>query len=174
MLRTSVLTLALLAAGPAVAQETSFGNDNTAATESSGDGPEMNLRTPSALTIVASNGVALPVLDLDPDGNGVISVEEAEQARAFAANTLSTTGECEAVIVSPGSAEEIAAIEAASHIALAMVCADREGLTSAQRAAIAANSALMNRLSTAGYSLGDVAGLVLDADGRGTLYLSAS
>jgi hypothetical protein len=30
----------------------------------------------------------------------------------------------------------------------------------------------MNKLANAGYGLGDIAGIALDAEGRGTLYLS--
>ena len=126
------------------------------------------------LSISGANGVELEVLDLDPDGNGLVTDAEREAAQAFAASSVNSSGECDGLIVSASSAEQIAAVNSASHISLSMVCADPKGLNSVQRAAIAANSALMDRLAAAGYGLGDVAGIVLDTEGRGTLYLSAS
>jgi hypothetical protein len=125
-------------------------------------------------SISGANGVQLPALDLDPDGNGIISDKESQTAQRFAASSVNGSGACDGLIVSASTAEQIAAVDAASQISLSMVCADPQGLSSAQRAAIAANTALMDRLSTAGYGLGDVAGIVLDVEGRGTLYLTAS
>jgi hypothetical protein len=125
-------------------------------------------------SVGGSSGTQLPVFNLDPDGNGLISENERVAAQAFAAGAVNGSGECDGLIVTASSAEQIAAVDAGSQISLSMVCADPSGLTSAQRAAIAANSALMDRLAAAGYGLGDVAGIVLDAEGRGTLYLSAS
>ena len=66
----------------------------------------------------------------------------------------------------------MAAIMASSRVALVLVCADPSGLGQELRAAIAANSALMDRLGRAGYGLANVAGLELTPDGWGTLYVA--
>lgn len=167
MRRTSILALALLAAAPAMGQGLSTPMETDGATTGS-------VTDSNQLSISASNGMQLTVLNLDPDGNGLISEEEREAAQAFAASSVNSSGECDGLIVSASNAEQIAAVDAASKIALSMVCADPKGLTSAQRAAIAANSSLMDRLAASGYGLGDVAGIVIDANGRGTIYLTAS
>ena len=184
MRRSSIIALALLAAAPAMGQGMTATDDSSLSIEASvhssvgvsalDDTTTGSIDGSERLSISAANGTELSVLNLDPDGNGLISDEEREAAQRFAASSVNNSGECDGLIVSASNAEQIAAVSAATHIALSMVCADPKGLTSAQRAAIAANSALMDRLATAGYGLGDVAGIVLDADGRGTLYLSAS
>jgi len=180
MRRTSILALALLAAAPAMGQGLSLNaDDGSTMLQSSGQLDSDFTSTGSVgesdgLSITASNGTQLTVLDLDPDGNGIISEEERQAALSFASSSVNGSGECEALIVSNSNAGQIAAIDAPSKIALSMVCADPKGLSSAQRAAIAANSALMDRLAATGYGLSDVAGIVVDEQGRGTLYLSAS
>lgn len=127
----------------------------------------------SAVTLqspaVEIGGTTRPVLALDPDGNGRIDPAERRAAREFA---RTQSGPCEGLIVSTSSPEQIIAVDSA--VALALVCARPDGLEPAQRAAIAGNPALMSRLVEAGYGLADVAGIVLDVQGRGTLYLTAS
>lgn len=204
MRRTSILALTLLVAAPALGQGIAPGeptvdasggssstlslDDDTLSLTTSGaagvDASSLNMQTDASagmgasddqgLSITGSNGISMTVFNLDPDGNGIISEDEGEAARVFAASSVNASGECDGLIMSPSNAEQIAAVNMAAHISLALVCADPNGLSSAQRAAIAANSALMDRLASSGYGLGDVAGIVLDANGRGTLYLSAS
>jgi len=118
--------------------------------------------------LTSPTGAVIPALDLDPDGNGSIDADEREAVRRFSVEHR----QCDGVILSTSSPEQIAAIMASSRVALVLVCADPSGLGQELRAAIAANSALMDRLGRAGYGLANVAGLELTPDGWGTLYVA--
>lgn len=121
-----------------------------------------------AFTITAPGGSVIPALDLDPDGNGTLDAGERDAARRFGVEQR----DCDGVILSSSSPGQVAAVAAATGIALVLVCADPAGLDQDLRAAIAANSALMDRLGRAGYGLANVAGLELSPDGRGTVYVA--
>lgn len=118
--------------------------------------------------IAGPDGAVIPALDMDPDGNGTIDANEREAVRRFSVDQR----DCDGVILSASSPEQVAAIAASSRISLVLVCADPSGLDQALRAAIAANPALMDRLAGAGYGLADVAGLELMPDGRGTIFVA--
>lgn len=121
-----------------------------------------------AFEVSGSGGALIPALDIDPDGNGTIDADERDAVRRFSVDQR----DCDGVILSSGSPDQIAAIAASTGIALVLVCADPSGLDQKLRAAIAANSALMDRLGRAGYGLANVAGLELSPDGRGTVYVA--
>lgn len=121
-----------------------------------------------AFELTGPGGALIPALDIDPDGNGSIDADERDAVRRFSVDQR----DCDGVILSSSSPEQIAAIAASTGIALVLVCADPSGLDPELRAAIAANSALMDRLGQAGYGLANVAGLELSPDGRGTVYVA--
>jgi hypothetical protein len=158
----TILALCTALAAPAMAQDALLTSESSTATGDGEGGRE--------LSVEGVNGASLSAFVLDPDGNGIVDDAEETEARQFAV----TAGECEGLIVSSSNAEQIMAITETASITLTLVCADPDGLPPDQRAAIAGNSALMNKLANAGYGLGDVAGVELDASGSGTLYLSTN
>lgn len=187
MTRFGVLALLVALGTPAYAQSTATGADNgsmdvpnamdiydRAAPEAGAEDPilgDSSTELPKApLEISGADGKLIPAFTLDPDGNGLIDDAESDAARQFAARR----GSCDGLIVSTSSPEQIIAVEQAQAISLMLVCANPDGLESEKRAAIAANPTLMDRLANAGFGLGDVAGIVLDGEGRGTLYIAVS
>jgi hypothetical protein len=155
----TILALCTALAGPATAQDILPGSNDTTVTGGVGDG----------FAVAGAGGAHIPAFDLDPDGNGIVDETEQTGARRFAAAAT----DCGGLIVSGSSVDQIMAVTESSSIALTLVCADPDSLPPGQRAAIAGNPALMNKLANAGYGLGDVAGIELDAAGRGRLYLSS-
>lgn len=155
----TMLALCTVLVSTASAQDALLSNDSTA-TGGIGGGS----------SVAGAGGAQISAMMLDPDGNGIVDDAEADDARRFGA----TADDCDGLIVANSSVEQIMAITESAAISLTLVCADPDGLPPDQRAAIAGNSALMNKLATAGYGLGEVAGIELDAQGRGTLYLSSS
>src|SRR6218665_3106871 len=103
MRRSSIIALALLAAAPAMGQGMLPGDDNSpgivASTDSSArlsgfDGAVTgSIDGSGRLAISGANGTELPVLNLDPDGNGLISEDERQAAQAFATSSVNTSGE---------------------------------------------------------------------------------
>ena len=167
----AILALCAAFIGTAAAQTSNETDDDLWPLEEEADledtAPTGSVSRPSS-TIEGSNGVSIPVFAVDPDGNGIIDDAEDEAARRFTA----TSGECDGTIATTESPEAITAMDETAPVSLMLACADPDGLGPGLRAAIAANSGLMDTLDNSGVGLSNVAGIELDEMGGATLYLA--